>query len=85
MKAFSVLTGPLEVKAARHRPPLSILRLGENDGIADPVTMTGDIGPAQEVVDLKGIDKAALANIDPSPIDLLIMSSYSLTVRLSLH
>ena len=85
MKAFSVLTGPLAVKAVRHRPPLSIFHLGENDGTADPVTMTGDIGPAQEVVDLKGIDKAALANIDPSPIDLLIMSSYSLTVRLSLH
>ena len=85
MKAFSVLTGPLEVKAARHRPRSSIPRLGENGGIADPVTMMVDIGPAQEVVDLKGIDKAALANIDPSPIDLLIMSSYSLKVRLSLR
>ena len=85
MKAFSVLTGPLEVKAVRDRPRSSIPRLGENDGIADPVTMMGDIGPAQEVADLKGIDKAALANIDPSPIGLLIMSSYSLKVRLSLH
>ena len=60
-------------------------RLGENGGTTGPVTMMGGLALALEVVDPRGIDKAALANIAPSPIDLLIMSSYSLKARLLLH
>jgi len=77
---YSVLTGLLAIKAVRHHP-----HLAENGGTGGPGTMIGDIEPALEAVDLKGVDKAALANIDPSPTARLIMSSYSLKAKLSLH